>query len=510
MPAAPVRDSPLHHRQRWWALVVLSCGLFMASLDNTILNVALPTLARELQASTDELQWTVDAYQVTYAGLLLVAGALVDRWGKSRTFLVGAVVFGCFSLMAGFAGSIGVLITARALMGVGAALLAPSTLALVSTMFTKPSERTMAFALWSGAIGAGGAAGPLLSGMLLEHFWWGSIFLINVPIAIVITLVGIFALPHTQPHQVPGGVDVPGAVASTLALTVVCWAVISAPGLGIGSPLVVGAFLTGLGLLAVFVLWEARAANPIMRLSLFQIRRFSVAVSVAGMVTGGGAGALFVVTQHLQFSLGYSPLQTGIRIVPLGAALLLGSVTASRLAHLVGLKRTVLLGLALVVAGFGWLASTNAASTFAHLLVGALLFGLGAGLLVPAATQAVMDSLPSDASGAGSATNTAIMQVGSALGVAIIGAILAARYRHVLMASEIWVDLGPWQSTVLDSVAGALRAAEQLPNPQAARLIEVAHQGFLSGMRVSLLASAISVLVPLVVVAVFYPRDRLR
>lgn len=509
MPSAPITRQSTQ-RKRWWALGVLSFGLFMASLDNTILNVALPTLARELKASTDELQWTVDAYQVTYAGLLLVAGALVDRWGKSRTFLVGTFVFGAFSLMAGLVNTTGLLITARALMGVGAALLAPSTLALVSSLFTNPKERTLAFALWSAANGAGGAAGPLLSGILLEHFGWGSIFLINVPIAVGIVVVGLFVLPHFRPKRVSGGVDAPGALLSTVALALICWAVISAPGLGVFSPMVIAAMVGGLCLMGIFLYWETWAANPILRLSLFRLRRFSVAVGVSGLVTAGGAGALFVLTQYLQFNLGYTPLQTGIRVLPIAAAMLLGALSAPRFIEYLHLKRTVLFGLAVVVVGFVWLATTTTESTFGHLLPGALLFGLGAGLLVPAATQAVMDALPPDATGVGSATNTALMQVGSALGVAVIGSVLAARYRGVLTASDIWPLLGERQSEVLDSVAAAIRVAGELAEDLGQRLIALAEAGFVEGMRVSLLASAASVLLALIAVAWFYPRDHRR
>lgn len=508
MPAVsdPTR-SPAHQR-RWWALGVLSFGLFMASLDNTILNVALPTLARELQASTDELQWTVDAYQVTYAGLLLVAGALVDRWGRSRTFLVGTAVFGAASLLAGLVSATGPLIWARALMGVGAALLAPSTLALVSALFNSSRERTIAFAIWSTANGAGGAAGPLLSGLLLERFSWGSIFLINVPIAVAIIGVGALVLPHTRPKRVPGGVDAAGALLSTAALGLICWAVISAPGLGITAPLVLGATITGISLLAAFIYWESRAGNPLLRLSLFRNRRFAVAVSVSGLVTAGGAGALFVLTQYLQFALGFTPLQTGLRVLPIAAAMLVGAVAAPRLIEGLRLKITVLIGLVCVVAGFAWMATTGTTSTFAHLLPGALGFGLGAGLLVPAATQAVMDSLPTDATGAGSATNTALMQVGSALGVAVIGSLLAARYRHALTSSEIWPQLGQWQSTALESVAGAQRAAAALPGELGDQLNRLAIEGFVQGMQLSLWASAASVLLATIVVAILYPRDR--
>lgn len=222
-----------HANRRWLALGVLSLALFMASLDNTILNVALPTLARELQATTSQLQWTVDSYQVTFAGLLLVAGAFVDRWGRTKTFITGAAVFGVFSLLAGLAPNAEWLIIFRALMGVGAALLTPSTLALVSAIFRDPKERTLAFAIWSGANAAGGAAGPLLSGILLEHFSWGSIFFINVPVALIIVLVGPFVLQNFHPDSNLQGIDIVGALLSTSALALVCWAVISAPELGL-------------------------------------------------------------------------------------------------------------------------------------------------------------------------------------------------------------------------------------------------------------------------------------
>ena len=487
---------------------MLSLGLFMASMDNTVLNVALPTLSRELAASMDELQWTVDSYQVTYAGLLLVAGALVDRWVRTRTFLVGTAVFGAASVIAALSPTTSVLIWARALMGVGAALLAPSTLALVSELFTSPRERTTAFALWSAANGAGGAAGPVLSGILLEHFGWSSIFWLNVPVAVVVLGLGWAVLPRTRPVSLDQPVDVVGGLYSMVFLVLLCWAVISAPGLGITSPLVIGATLIGLGLLAVFILHERRAPAPVMRTSLFRIKEFAVAVGVAGLVTAGGAGALFVLTQHLQVVLGFTPLETGIRVLPIAASVLVGSLAVPQLIHRWGLKIAVLIGLGLVGAGFGWMATTSVGDGFGHLLPGAIGFGLGAGLLVPAATQAVMDALPSDATGAGSATNTALMQVGSALGVAVIGSVLAARYRGSLEASGILSQLSPDQAGVVsESVQGAVGLATDLPADLAENLRQAAMTAFVHGMQVGLAVCAASVLLALIVVATLYPRD---
>ncbi len=496
-----------YFQRRWWALVVLSLALFMASLDNTILNVALPTLARELHASTDQLQWTVDAYQVTFAGLLLVAGAFVDRWGRAKTFLSGTLIFGLFSLAAGLSPNTHILIIFRLLMGVGAALLTPSTLALVSAIFRDRKERTVAFAIWSGANAAGGAAGPLLSGLLLEHFSWGSIFFVNVPVALVILILGPMVLPFLTPSSSVKGLDIVGALISTSALALVCWAVISAPGLGLVSLPIISTFLAGIGLLLGFIFWEARFSAPILDLRLFSNRRFAVAVAVAGLVTAGGSAALFILTQYLQFNLGFNPLEAGLRILPVAVALGLGAVSAPKLIEVLQLKITVLVGLGFVAAGFIWLATATVDTGYPYMLIGALAFGLGAGILNPAATQAVMDALPAHSSGVGSATNSALMQVGSAIGVALGGALLSARYRAVITSSEIFGQLGTWQSKVLESYAGAVAAAESLDDI-GHKIVTTAKAGFVDGMSWALVCSAILVMAAGLAVWLAYPKDR--
>lgn len=490
-------------------MAVLSLSLFMASLDNTILNVALPTLSRELGATMDQLQWTVDSYQVTYAGLLLVAGALADRWGRSKTFLAGALVFGLASTGAALSTTTTMLIWARAVMGIGAALLAPSTLALVSALFTTSKERTLAFALWSGANGAGGAAGPVLSGILLEHFNWSSIFWLNVPVAVAVVSVGAWVLPKRTTPGSGEPVDFLGGVGSMVCLAMVCWAVISAPGLGINSPLVIGVLMAGLGLAALFVWHESRVVAPLMRLDLFTIRQFSVAVGVAGLVTAGGAGALFVLTQHLQLILGFTPLETGLRVLPIAAAVLIGSLMAPHTIQRRGLKITVMVGLGFVTGGFTWMATTGIEDGFGYLLIGALGFGLGAGLLVPAATQAVMDSLPSDVTGVGSATNTALMQVGSALGVAVVGSILASRYRGAVTSADTWANLDlSQQNAASTSLQSAIEVASALPGQQAEQLVAAAREAFVLGMQLGLGVCAACVGVSLISVWALYPSDR--
>ncbi|SER95811.1 MFS transporter, DHA2 family, multidrug resistance protein [Propionibacterium cyclohexanicum] len=493
-------------KRRWLGLLVLSLALFMASMDNTILNVALPSLARDLRATNDQLQWTVDAYQVTYAGFLLVAGSLVDRWGRTRTFTAGVIAFGICSLGAGLSGNTSLLILARAVTGVGAALLTPSTLALISVLFRKPTERTTAFAIWSAANGAGAAVGPLLSGALLAHFRWGAIFLINVPVA-ALCLIGVFLfIPQVAPERADESTDWLGAALSIGGLCVLCWAVISAPGLGIASPPIIVTFLAGLGLMAAFVWWQGRVREPILRLSLFGHRTFAVSVAVSGLVTGGGAGALFVLTQLLQYVLGFTPWQSGLAIMPVALTMLIGAVIAPKALRALGIKRAVLGGLLLVTLGFAWLAATPNEESFAQLLPGALFFGLGAGVLMPAATQAVMDSLPSESEGAGSATNSALMQVGSAMGVAIIGSLLAARYRGAMQTEPLVAALDPQtRDGVLASVA---QAVDLTLDPRYADLLPLVKQSFVSGMRIGLGASAVAVAAATVAVIVFFPSEQ--
>lgn len=475
----------------------------MASMDNTILNVALPTLARDLRATNDALQWTVDAYQVTYAGFLLLAGNLVDRWGRTRTFIAGVIAFGLCSLAAGLSVNTGMLIAARACTGVGAALLTPSTLALISVLFRKPTERTTAFAIWSGANGAGAAVGPLLSGALLAHFRWGSIFLINVPVAALCLIGTLIFIPHVIPERADEKLDWLGTGLSIGGLSVLCWSVISAPGLGVGSPAVIVAFLGGIAMIVFFVWWQGKVESPILRLSLFEHRTFAVSVCVSGLVTGGGAGALFVLTQLLQYVLGFTPWQSGLAIMPVAAMMLTGAVAAPLALRHFGIKRAVMAGLLCVTAGFAWLALVPNETSYPSLLPGALLFGLGAGVLMPAATQAVMDSLPSESEGAGSATNSALMQVGSAMGVAVVGSLLAARYRGAMETHQLVEALDPQtRSGVLSSVAQAVDLAQE---PQYAGLLPLIREGYVDGMRIGLGVSALAVACATIAVGIFFP-----
>src|ERR1019366_3397863 len=275
------------------------------TLDNTVLNVALPTLVRDLGATSSQLQWIVDAYVIVFAGLILVSGSLADRFGRKRTFIVGLILFAAGSTWAAYSGSVGMLIAARASMGIGGSLIMPSPLAIITDVFSEPRQRQRAFGFWAATSGAGIALGPIVGGLLLAHFWWGSVFLINVPIAALALVLAFPFVPNSRNLQA-GRPDVLGALLSISGLGLLLWAIIDAPVHAWSSPTVIGAGIGGVAVLVCFAVWERFASQPMLRLSFFRRREFSVAVLSVSMVMFGLFGALFVLTQFLQFDLGYT------------------------------------------------------------------------------------------------------------------------------------------------------------------------------------------------------------
>jgi EmrB/QacA subfamily drug resistance transporter len=488
-PAPPVgQDRPAP--RRWAALAVLCVSLLMVNLDVTVVNVALPTLVRDLHATDTELQWIVDAYVMVFAGLLLVAGSLADRIGRKRTFLAGLAAFAAGSAWAAFSGSVGMLIAARASMGIGGALMMPSTLAILTDMFQDHGERQRAIGLWAASSGVGVALGPIVGGVLLSHFWWGSVFLINVPIA----AAGIAcAIPLVPDSRKPAALrpDLTGALLSIAGLGLLLWSIIEAPVHGWSSGLVIAAGLAGLAVLTVFALWERASSHPMLNLRFFRIRAFSAAISSVWLITFGMYGALFVLTQYLQFSLGYTALQTGIRVLPAAGAVALVAPFSPLLVRLIGAKFTVVAGLLTVAGGLWQMSGATIGSTYAGILPGTIMLGVGAGLAIPCTTALVMGSLPRGDTGVGSATNGAFMQVGGALGVAVIGSLLATRYQDRMTSA-----LAPYhlphlvEHTILGSVGGALAVAEKVGGTSGALLAHAAQAAFISGMDLGLLTGA--------------------
>jgi len=476
---------------RWLALAVLCVSLLMVTLDNTVLNVALPTLVRDLGATTTNLQWIVDSYVIVFAGLLLVGGSLADRIGRKRVYLIGLTAFALGSTWAAFSGSVGALIAARASMGIGGAMMMPSTLAIITDMFRDGTQRQRAIGVWAGTTGLGVALGPIVGGLLLARFWWGSVFLINVPIAVGGLACAIPLIPESKNSRALRP-DLVGALLSIAGLGLVLWALIEAPVRGWSSTLVIAAGLAGLAVLAVFVLWERASSHPMLNMGFFRSRRFSAAVSSVGLVMFGLFGALFVLTQFMQFSLGYSALQSGVRVLPAAGAIAVIAPLSTALVRRVGTKITVAGGLAIIAAGLWQVATASAATTYTDILPGLILLGIGAGLAIPATTESVMGSLPSGHTGVGSATNGAFLQTGGALGVAVIGSLLNTRYQDMMTAS-----LAPFHvpqaalEQILGSIGGALGVAARLGGTLGAELSDLARAAFASGMDLGLRTGAV-------------------
>jgi EmrB/QacA subfamily drug resistance transporter len=489
IPAArPEAEGP--SPARWLALAVLCVSLLIVTLDNTVLNVALPTLVRDLHATTTELQWIVDAYVMVFAGLLLVAGSLADRIGRKRVFLAGLAAFAAGSTWAAFSGSVAVLIAARASMGIGGAMMMPSTLSIITNMFRDPAERQRAIGVWAATTGLGIALGPIVGGLLLARFWWGSVFLINVPIA---ALGVAFALPLIPDSKNPAALppDVVGALLSIAGLGLVLWSLIEAPVRGWSSARVIGAGAGGLAVLAAFAAWERASSHPMLNVRFFRRRRFSAAVSSVGLVMFGLFGALFVLTQYLQFSLGYSALQAGIRVLPAAGAIAVIAPFSTVLVRVIGTKLTVAAGLLVTAGGLWQVSAASAATAYTGVLPGMILLGVGAGLAIPSATESVMGSLPGGHTGVGSATNGTFLQMGGALGVAVIGSLLNTRYQDRMTSALVPYHVPQSvMQTILGSLGGALGVAGRVGGMLGAELGHLARSAFVSGMDLGLVTGA--------------------
>jgi EmrB/QacA subfamily drug resistance transporter len=490
----PLRVSPTSrsdsYPRRWLALAVLCVSLLIVNLDTTVLNVALPTLVRDLHATDSQLQWIVDSYVIVFAGLLLVLGSLADRLGRKRVFLAGLAAFAAGSAWAAFSGSVGVLTAARSSMGIGAAMMMPSALSIITDCFRDAGERQRAIGFWAATSGAGIALGPIVSGLLLARFWWGSVFLINVPIAVAGLVLALPLVPDSKNSSAERP-DFAGALLSIAGLGLLLWAIIEAPGHGWTSALVTGTGLGGLAILVLFTVWERASSHPMLDLSFFRDRWFSGAVASVGMVTFGLLGALFVLTQYLQFELGYTALQAGVRMIPAAAAIVIVAPVSALAVRLTGSRITLAGGLIMIAGGLWWMSAASVTTTYVEMLPGVFLLGIGAGLAMPCATALVMGSLPQEHTGVGSATNGTFLQLGGALGVAVIGSLLSSHYQGNVSSALAGVHIpAAALHTILGSLGGALAVAAQVGGPLRAALAHVARSAFISGMDLGLRTGA--------------------
>ena len=502
--AVVTSDSTVSAR-RQVVLAILCVSLLIVSLDDTILNIALPALVRDLRATESQLEWIVDVYACVFAGLLLVAGSVGDRFGRKRVLLVGLLVFALGSAYSAFSGSVTTLITARAIMGVGAACIMPATLSIITDVFRERSEQAQAIGIWSGTTGLGIAIGPIAGGWLLAHFWWGSVFLINVPVAFLGALAALFWIPESHESE-KRPLDMFGAVLSTTGLAMLLWSIIEAPLRGWDSMPVLSVVFGALVILGGFVAWERHASHPMLVLEAFGNRRFSIAMAAVALAVFALMGALFVLTQYLQFSLGYSALATGVRILPIAAVLAVSALLSTRLDRWLGTKVVVASGLVVVAGGLWQLTTLTVSSGFARALVGMVLLGLGAGLIIAPATAAVMGSLPRERAGVGSATNSTALQVGGALGVAVIGSVLSSRYQASLTPALAGRSVPASAAhAILGSIGGALTVAHMAGGKLGRELASVARVAFVDGMHGALLVGALVVAASAVLVIVALP-----
>ncbi len=508
MSHATIRDEdiPPHvYQRRWFILGVLNVCLLVVIMANTTMNVALPTMASALQLSSSAQQWVVDAYSLVFAGLLFTAGALGDRFGRKNFLLGGLAIFGLASLYATFfADSGGEVIATRALMGVGGAFVMPTTLSILVNAFPS-AERPKAIAVWSGIAGAGGAVGLLLGGWLVEHYWWGSTFALNIPVSIAAVAVGWWLLPETRdPSSTP--IDIGGAVLSAAGLGVLVYGLIEGPHWGWTSLTTLGTIAGGFAVLALFVAYELRVAHPLLDMRLFRDRRFSVSAAGVTLIFLVMFGFFFIGVQFLQLVLAYSPFESGIRMLPFIAVMIPASVSAPRLVARFGTRVVASGGMVIVAVAMVLLAALTADSGYGQLVIAMSVMAIGLGLTATPMTNLIMSSVPRSHAGVGSAMNDTTREVGTTLGVAILGSVLSSAYVSHLPAD---VDKLPADAAglVRDSIGGAYYVAGKIGGEIGRRLTEEATGAWMQGTRLAFHVGAGIAVVAAVISFLFLNRD---
>ncbi|GAB2649601.1 MFS transporter [Nocardia goodfellowii] len=466
--------------KRWWILVVLCLSTLVLVIDNFVLAVAVPPLAEDLGAGAQDIQWILDSYILVFAGLLLTAGGLADRFGRRRVMIIGLALFGSASFGATLADSSIEMIVARTVMGIGGALVLPSTLSILITVFDD-QERRKAMAAWSAASVLGLIAGPVLGGVLIAHFWWGAAFSINIPVAIIAIVAALVLMPESKGPQTKP--DVPGAVLSMVGMTALVWTIIEFPAGGFDHASTLITLTIAVLSLVSFIAWEKRVAEPMVPLHLFRDRDFAGGSLSLTLVQVANGGILLVLTQYLQFVLGYSPTEAGLALIPMLLASILCNGLGAGLGATLGNRALAVTGMLITTVGLGLLSSLRADSGFTLVAVALVVLGAGAGFAQPAAIAALMSAVPEEQAGAGSALNDTIQQAGAALGIAVLGSILASGFTRAMPEDA--------PEAARRSIGDAFAVAAGTGD---AALIDTARTAFASGMTTSFLAGGVGVL----------------
>jgi EmrB/QacA subfamily drug resistance transporter len=483
------------HRNRWIGMLFICISLLVISLDNTVLNVALPSISDQLGASASQLQWIVDAYVLVFAALLLTMGSVSDRIGRKRALQFGVGWFGLFSLGAALSTSTNMLIGMRALLGIGGATIMPSTLSLITAMFLDPKERAQAIGIWAAIFGLGVGIGPVLGGWLLQHYAWDSVFFINVPIAAIAVVGGHFALEESKNEHAPRP-DLPGVLLSIGGLFSLVYAIIEAGQKSWTASNVVVAFAAAAVLLITFAWWEYRSPNAMLPVRFFKNMSFTGANLALTLVMFSLFGSLFFLSQYFQSVEGYTALQTGVRLLPMALTMTVAAASSARIAQYVGTKLAVSGGILIAALSLLFMAETfTPDSSYLTLLFGLILLAVGLGTAMAPATNSIMGSVPVDKAGVGSAMNDTNRMVGGALGVAVLGTLMNNAYRHQIGTMLAQLQVKPSAGlvgAVQSSIQGAHIAAAQIPVPAVAQqIINGSNHAFVSGMNEALLAGAI-------------------
>ncbi|GAB3141102.1 MFS transporter [Micromonospora sonneratiae] len=492
------------HPRRWTILGVLVLSLLVVVLDNTILNVALRTLAdpvHGLGATQGELEWSINSYTLVFAGLLFTFGILGDRFGRKRFLMIGLAVFGLASLLSAYSQEPGHLIAARALMGVGGAAIMPVTLSIISNVFD-PRERARAIGIWSGAVGLAVAIGPILGGLLLEQYWWGSVFLINVPVLLVGLVAVALLVPESRDPR-PGRIDLVGVLLSVVGLVALSYGIIDGGEHGFDRPLVWASMVGGLAVLVAFITYERRIEHPSLDVRLFRVPRFAAPIAVVGLVFFASMGMMFFSAFYMQLVRGYTPLETGLLFLPFATAQLMFAPGSATLVRRYGARAVSAVGLVLVAITLGAFAFIGAQTPIWIVAIVFFLQGAGMASIMPPAMESIMSALPRERAGVGSAVSNTVRQVGGALGVAVLGSVLAGVYRSEIAPTTTGLPDAA-RDAANESIAGAYGAAERL-GAVGADVIVAANDAFVSAMHVAAALSAVVAALGVLVVLRWMP-----
>jgi DHA2 family multidrug resistance protein-like MFS transporter len=476
-------------KKEWIGLAVIALPCMLYSMDLTVLNLAVPHLTVDLKPSSSELLWIVDIYGFLIAGLLITMGTLGDRIGRRKLLLVGAAAFGFASILATFSNSAAMLIFSRAILGVAGATLAPSTLSLIRNMFLDPKQRTIAIGVWVASYSAGGAIGPVVGGIMLENFWWGSVFLIAVPVMMILLTLGPFFLPEFKDPNA-GKLDFTSAALSLAAVLSIIFGLKKIAEHGIGTMPII-AILAGLILGVLFLRRQRRLADPLIDLRLFNSPAFSAALTIYTLITFIAFGAFIFIFQYLQLVQNLSPMQAGLLSLPSFGGFIIGSVFAPMIAHHFRPANVVTACLAVAAVGFALMTQVNVASGIGYLIVGMLIYSLGLAPVITLTTDLIVGAAPPERAGVASAISETSSEFGGALGIAILGSIRTAIYRAKMnsdMNAEIPTALAEAST---ETLGGAVTVAAQLPPEAATKLLGTANAAFVTGMQLNALVGSI-------------------